>query len=331
MTAIEAQDLTKTYVASQKAPGIVGSLRSLVSRKKDYIQAVRSINLKIEQGELVGFLGPNGAGKTTTLKMLSGILHPTSGTAKVLDYDPTKRRPEMLRQISLVMGNKMQLWWDLPAWDGFLVLKELYEVPDHEFKTRVDFLIECLDLTGKVNTQVRRLSLGERMKCELIAALLHNPKVVFLDEPTIGLDVVSQKRIRDFLKDLHARENCTVLLTSHYMQDVQELCDRVVVIDHGTVIFEGKLEELTAKFSDTRKVKLRFSSNVQDVDLARYGKVQANADQEAVIEVPRAEIAVATAGLLGEFPVIDVGIQEVDIEDVIRDLFTESAAAQDKA
>ncbi len=282
--------------------------------------------MSIEQGEMVGFLGPNGAGKTTTLKMLSGILFPTSGEAKVLGFRPSDRKNEMLRQISIVMGNKMQLWWDLPAWDSFIVLKELYEVSDAEFKRRVDFLIEELQLTDKVHTQVRKLSLGERMKCELVAALLHSPKVVFLDEPTIGLDVVSQKRIRDFLKDLHREDGCTILLTSHYMQDVEELCDRVVVIDHGTTIFEGTLDELTRQFSDTRKVRLSFSKPVDQADVDRFGKVTMTGETVATIEVKRDETAAVTAAALHALPVSDVAIEEVDIDDIIRDLFSREAS-----
>src|SRR5471030_3034276 len=267
MPAIETRDLKKTYESSKKSPGISGGIKSLFSREKSFVEAVKGVNLSIEEGEMVGFLGPNGAGKTTTLKMLSGILYPTSGYASVLGYTPSERKPDMLRQISLVMGNKMQLWWDLPAWDSFMVLKEMYEVEDAKFHRRVDHLIEALQLSDKINTQVLKLSLGERMKCELVAALLHSPRIVFLDEPTIGLDVVSQKRIRDFLNTLHSEDNCTLLLTSHYMQDVQELCDRVIVIDHGSVIFEGTLDHLTQRFSDVRRIRLSFSAPVVEADL----------------------------------------------------------------
>ena len=201
MPAIETVDLRKTYVSHKKSPGLVGAVKGLFTRQKNEVEAVKGVTLSVEQGELVGFLGPNGAGKTTTLKMLSGILYPTSGSAHVLGFTPSDRRPEMLRDISLVMGNKMQLWWDLPAWDSFVVLRELYEVEPAKFKRRVEGLVDTLQIGHVINTQVRKLSLGERMKCELVAALLHSPKVVFLDEPTIGLDVVSQKRIRDFLKE----------------------------------------------------------------------------------------------------------------------------------
>lgn len=320
--AIETRDLRKTYVSQKKAPGILGSIKGLFSAEKVEVEAVKGVNLQIEEGERVGFLGPNGAGKTTTLKMLSGILYPTSGYASVVGYTPSDRNPEMLRKIALVMGNKQQLWWDLPAWDSFVVLKELYEVPEELFKSRVGRLIEELQISDKMHTQVRKLSLGERMKCELVAALIHGPRVVFLDEPTLGLDVVSQKRIREFLLHLHQEEGGTILLTSHYMQDVQELCDRVVVIDHGTVVFEGTLDDLSAKFSDARRVRLALSSPVEAADLARYGRVIERTDELAVIEVPRAETKPATIAMLQALPVSDLSIEPVDIEEIIRDLFT---------
>jgi ABC-2 type transport system ATP-binding protein len=322
MVTIETQDLCKTYVSHKKQPGIIGGIKGLFTREVNEVHAVSNINLSIEQGELVGFLGPNGAGKTTTLKMLTGILYPTSGTAKVLGYAPHQRKPDMLRRISLVMGNKMQLWWDLPAWDSFVVLRELYDVDPSVFKTRVDTLLEALQLTDKVNVQVRKLSLGERMKCELVAALLYRPEIVFLDEPTIGLDVVSQKRIRDFLKELHREDNCTILLTSHYMQDVQELCKRVVVIDHGMTIFDGTLDSLSRQFSDTRRLRLLFSKPVLEADLSRYGKLIEYSEEAAVLEINRSETAGITSAVLQNMPVSDVGIEEVDIDEIIRDLFT---------
>ena len=322
MPAIEARNLRKVYVSSKKAPGVLGGIKALFSNEKVEKEAVKGINLTIEQGEVVGFLGPNGAGKTTTLKMLSGILHPTSGEAKVVGYEPWVRDPRMLRQMSLVMGNKMQLWWDLPAWDSFVVLKELYDVSDADFKRRTDRLIAELDLSDKINTQVRRLSLGERMKCELVAALLHRPKVLFLDEPTIGLDVVSQKRIRDFLKEQHAEDGSTIILTSHYMQDVQELCERVVVIDNGAIIFEGTLDTLSEKFADTRRVRLTLEKPVALGDIERYGKIVEQSDLQVLIEVPRHETARATGAMLQALPVVDVAIEEVEMDEIIRDLFS---------
>jgi viologen exporter family transport system ATP-binding protein len=321
MPAIETENLRKTYVSTKKAPGLAGSIKGLFSREKTEVEAVKGVTLKIDQGEFVGFLGPNGAGKTTTLKMLSGILYPTSGRADVLGFTPSERRPEMLRQISLVMGNKQQLWWDLPAWDSFVVQRELYEVEPAVFKRRIDHLIEALQLSEKVHTQVRKLSLGERMKCELVAALVYAPKVVFLDEPTLGLDVVSQKRIREFLRELHREQGGTFLLTSHYMQDVQELCDRVVVIDHGSVVFEGTLETLSKRFSDSRRIRLSFSSPVELADLEIYGRVIENSEEESVIEVPRSQTPEVTAGILQALPVSDLSVEPIDIEEVIRDLF----------
>lgn len=312
----------KTYVTHKKQPGVGGAIRGLITREKRYIEAVKGINLQIEQGELVGFLGPNGAGKTTTLKMLSGILYPTSGECKVLGYDPWKRDPAMLRQISLVMGNKMQLWWDLPAWDSFMVLKELYEVDSRKFKQRTEALIDALQLQNKVHTQVRRLSLGERMKCELVAALLHAPRVVFLDEPTLGLDVVSQKKIREFLLTVHEEDGCTILLTSHYMQDVEELCDRVIIINLGTVVFEGTLEKLSQQYSDDKMLRFVFEREVLPEELAGFGVVHSCEENSALIEVPRRDTARVTAAVLQALPVVDVSIEEVEIEEVIRRVFS---------
>jgi ABC-2 type transport system ATP-binding protein len=326
MPAIETQDLRKVYISHKKEPGIWGGIKGLFSRQTVEVEAVKGIDLSIDQGELIGFLGPNGAGKTTTLKMLSGILYPSSGKANVLGFRPQDRKPEMLKQISIVMGNKMQLWWDLPAWDSFVVLKELYEVEDSKFKSRVEFLIETLQLTDKIHTQVRKLSLGERMKCELVAALLHTPRVVFLDEPTIGLDVVSQKRIRDFLKQLHQEDGCTIILTSHYMQDVQELCDRVVVIDQGSLIFDGALNDLSKRFSDSKRIRLSFSKPT-DQPLNTYGSIVEESELGAVIDVPRSHTAEVASLLLKELPVDDIIIEEVEFDEVMRALFTQENPA----
>ncbi|MBA3724979.1 MAG: ATP-binding cassette domain-containing protein [Armatimonadetes bacterium] len=321
MPTILVDDLSKTYYTPKKQPGILGAVKGLFTREKVSVEAVKNVSFSIEEGEVVGFLGPNGAGKTTTLKVLSGILFPTSGKAEVLGYNPWDRRPEMLKQISLVMGNKMQLWWDLPAWDSFQVLKEIYEVSDSEFRARADFLVETLQLEDKIHTQVRKLSLGERMKCELVAALLHNPKVIFLDEPTIGLDVVSQKNIREFLKDYNRETNSTIILTSHYMQDVAELCERIIVIDHGKQIFEGSLASLSRQFSPVKQLRLVFSA-APSADLSAYGRVVNSSKMEAVIEVPREETTKIAARILQDLPVEDISIDEADIEDVIRELFT---------
>lgn len=325
--AIAAKNLTKTFSSVKKQPGIGGSFKALFSRQRTEVEAVKGVSFEIQPGELVGFLGPNGAGKTTTLKMLTGILYPTSGEASVLGYKPFDRKPDLLRQIALVMGNKNQLWWDLPAWESFIVLRELYGVPHEQFDRRIEFLLEELQLKDKVNTQVRKLSLGERMKCELIAALLHGPKVVFLDEPTIGLDLVSQKRIRDFLKNLNREEGSTMILTSHYMQDVQELCDRVIVIDHGTIIFDGTLESLSSRYSDTRRLRLQFSQNVEAGDLSRFGTVCETDEDSVTLSIPRDQTPQITAAVLAAFPVADIAIEEVSIDEVIRNLFAEAPPA----
>ncbi|MCC6685937.1 MAG: ATP-binding cassette domain-containing protein [Fimbriimonadaceae bacterium] len=324
---ISVKGLSKTFSSVQKQPGIAGSLRALISRQKSHTEAVKEVSFDIAPGELVGFLGPNGAGKTTTLKMLTGILHPTSGEAHVLGYRPFDRKPELLRQIALVMGNKNQLWWDLPAWDSFVVLRELYGVPKADFDRRLDRLLSDLQISDKVNTQVRKMSLGERMKCELVAALLYGPKVIFLDEPTIGLDLISQKRIRDFLKEMNQAEGSTMILTSHYMQDVQELCDRVIVIDHGTIIFDGTLGSLMRRYSDKRMLRLHLSDEVPAEDLGRYGELHNTDDQSVVIGVNRSEISQVTAAVLANLPVVDISIEDVSIDEVIRNLFAEGPPA----
>jgi ABC-2 type transport system ATP-binding protein len=325
MPVIETKGLSKSYSLVKKEPGVWGSIKSLFRPERVVVEAVKGVDLTVEPGEIVGFLGPNGAGKTTTLKMLTGILHPTSGEARVLGFRPFDRRPEMLRQIALVMGNRQQLWWDLPAMDSFLVLREIYDVDRNVFTGRLELLITALDLSGKVNTQVRKLSLGERMKCELVAALLHAPRVVFLDEPTIGLDVVSQKRIRDFLREFNAREECTIVLTSHYMQDVQELCRRVVVIDHGELVFDGTLDRLTAAYAGTRRLRLTFDSDAQAPDLSDYGHVVEVSERSVVLAVPRERTATVTGAILQAFPVHDIAVEDVSADEVIRDVFTRSA------
>lgn len=321
MPIIEATHLCKTYTTNKRGKGFGGAIKSLINPDKTEVKAVNDVNLSIEAGEIVGFLGPNGAGKTTTLKMLTGILYPTSGECRVMGYKPTDRKPEMLRQISLVMGNKQQLWWDLPAMDSLLVFKELYEVPDHLFKKRLDQLVEALQITDKIDTQVRRLSLGERMKCELVAALLYAPKVIFLDEPTLGLDVVSQKRIREFLQELHEEDGSTILLTSHYMQDVQELCQRIIIIDHGTVVFEGSLETLAAMDAGESQIQLQFDHDAASDALVKFGAVTAVDGNTATLTLPRDQVPAALSGILSSFQVQTLSVEEPPLEDVIRRLF----------
>lgn len=321
MPVILAENLTKKYVSHQRSPGMAGAVLSLFSRKTTEVLATDSINIAIQEGGLVGFLGPNGAGKTTTLKMLSGILFPTSGRAEVLGYVPWQRKPGFQKQFSLVMGQKNQLWWDLPAEESFLLLKELYEIPTADYRKRVKAMTELLEIGGLLNTQVRKLSLGERMKCELVAALLHRPRVVFLDEPTIGLDVVSQKRIRDFIKQTNKEEGATIILTSHYMDDVRALCDRVVIIDHGHVVFDDHLAKLVSQYSDTKQLKLSFGAPVQRKDLEPFGRITASENLTAVLDIPRDSAPQVAAKLLAQFPILDIEITDPEVEDVIREIF----------
>lgn len=322
MPIVTVERLTKDYVSHKKEPGVAGAIRSLFTREKVVTRAVEDVSFSIEEGELVGFLGPNGAGKTTTLKMLTGILYPTSGQASVLGYVPWERRAPMQRQIALVMGQKMQLWWDLPAMDSFRLLKELYEVDETSFKRRLDYLADALAIEDKLRIQVRKLSLGERMKCELIAALLHSPRVVFLDEPTIGLDVVSQKRIREFLLDINRNDKTTILLTSHYMQDVQALCERVLIIDHGKLLYDDKLSKLGTMHGGSRVLKLQLEHPVDAADLTGFGKVTQVDELDIEIEVPRDQTSAVAARVLGSLPIADITIAEPPIEDIITEIFS---------
>lgn len=324
--AIETQGLRRIFQSVRKEPGLWGSVRGLWARQYTTKEAVKGVDLAIGEGELVGFLGPNGAGKTTTLKMLSGILHPTSGVARVLGFTPWERRADFLRQIALVMGQKQQLWWDLPAAESFLLLQEIYEIPDTVYRERVGELSEMLEITDLLQTQVRKLSLGERMKCELVAALLHAPRVVFLDEPTIGLDVVSQVRIREFLKIYQERHRSTILLTSHYMQDVKELCERIIIIDHGAKVYDGPFASLVSRYSDEKLVRLTFDRPVALADVSPFGAAEMPDDTHAVVRVPRDESARRAGEMLARLPVADVTIDEVEAEEVIRQMFAASAA-----
>ncbi len=263
MAIIEVKNLTKSFKIYKKAPGLGGAIKSLFSRKYENKVAVNDVSFKIEEGELIGFIGPNGAGKTTTLKMLSGLLYPSTGSVSVLGFNPFDRKKDFLKKISLVMGQKNQLWWDLPPMDTLLLNKEIYEISDSDFKSRVEELSDLLDVKDILHIQVRKLSLGQRMKCELMAALMHRPKILFLDEPTIGLDVVVQQRVRHFIKEYNEKYKATILLTSHYMQDVKALCNRVVVINHGSIIYDGALNDLLKKFGkkgdrDVEDVVRRF-------------------------------------------------------------------------
>ena len=319
---ISINHLKKYYKVHEKEPGFIGSIRSLVHRKYRTVPAVDDISFEIGEGELVGFIGPNGAGKTTTLKCLSGLLYPTGGTVSVLGFTPFERKNAYLKQIALVMGQKNQLLWDLPAVETFLLNKEIYEIDDGEYKKTLHELVELLDVESLLKVQVRKLSLGERMKMELIAALIHSPKVLFLDEPTIGLDVVMQKNMRDFIRQYNEIKRSTILLTSHYMEDVRQLARRVVIIDHGKILYDGKLDELIKKFAKYKVLSVVLDEYVMPDKLKSVGDLVEYNFPRAVIRVPRSASNVAAAQILQKFPVDDLNIEEPDIEDIIRDVFT---------
>jgi ABC-2 type transport system ATP-binding protein len=322
MAVIEVKNLKKYYQVHKKEPGLVGSLKSLVARKYEDVKAVDNISFEIEEGELVGFIGPNGAGKTTTLKCLSGLLYPTAGVVSVLGFNPWDRKAAFLKQISLVMGQKNQLWWDLPAMETFILNREIYEVPGAQFKETLEELVKLLEVEDVLKIQVRKLSLGQRMKCELIAALLHSPKVLFLDEPTIGLDVVMQKKMRDFIKEYNRRKKSTIILTSHYMGDVKELCQRVIIIDKGKIVFDGQLAEIVEKYADHKVLSVVFGKEIDPKKLSEIGDVKEFSFPKAVISVKREATSVAAAELLQHFPVADLNVEEVPIEDIIREVFS---------
>lgn len=321
MSIISVNHLSKTYEYYRKAPGFLSSVKSLFHREKLYTNAVKKISFSIDEGELVGFLGPNGAGKTTTLKMLSGILYPSDGEAKVLGYTPWERKKEYQKQFAIVMGQKNQLWWDLPAMESFILNKEIYEVPDRNFRETIDELTELLDVKDILDVQVRKLSLGQRMKCELIAALLHRPRVLFLDEPTIGLDVVSQQKMREFIKKYNTTKRTTILLTSHYMEDVEALCARVIIINFGSIIYDGALADLVGKYVDHKIVTVSFTKEVLRRDLEKLGTVREYESQYVVLEIANRHVKERAAEILTSMPVDDILIDEAPVEEVIRRIF----------
>ena len=323
MPVIEVSNLTKAFRTYKKQPGFAGAIKGLVRRQYEQTLAVNDVSFRIEPGELVGFLGPNGAGKTTTLKMLSGLLHPTSGTAKVLGYTPWERADGYRRQFALLLGQKNQLWWDLPARESLELNAKIYGIPADRFERTVSEMTELLDVKEKLNVSVRELSLGERMKMELIASLLHEPKVLFLDEPTIGLDVTSQKTVRDFIRRHNAERKTTILLTSHYMADIQELCERVIIIDHGKTFFDGKLSEIVDRFADFKLVTIQCAkaNEYSTENLARYGEVVEKTAEAIKFKVKRDRVIPVCKALLDDLAVSDIDIQEVPIEDVIRQIF----------
>ncbi len=317
---VELKGLSKTFRTYRKGRGLAGAVKGLLRREYNETRAVDGVSFAVQEGELVGFLGPNGAGKTTTLKMLSGLLQPSAGEASVLGFVPWERRDPMKRQISLLMGQKNALWWDLPARESLELNRAIYDIPRPDFESLVGELSEMLDVKAQLDVMVRELSLGQRMKMELIGALLHRPRVLFLDEPTIGLDVTSQKTVRDFLKLHNSGRRTTILLTSHYMQDIEELCERVVLIDHGKLMFDGPLDEIVGRFARTKVVEAKFSTPVE-ADFNALGEVQSQSPLVVRIEVERSRVAAVCRELLERAQVADLTVTEPPIEDVIRQVF----------
>ena len=323
MPLIEVSGLTKAFRTYKKQPGFRGAVRGLFRRTYEQTVAVKDVSFTIETGELVGFLGPNGAGKTTTLKMLAGLLHPTSGSARVLGYVPWSRDDGYRRQFALLLGQKNQLWWDLPARESLELNAKIYGISAADLERTVAEMSELLGVRDKLDVSVRELSLGERTKMELIASLLHRPKVLFLDEPTIGLDVVSQKTVREFLRAHNAKQKTTVVLTSHYMTDIQELCERVIIIDHGTIFFDGRLSDIVDRFADSKLVTIQCEAGASwpGENLSRFGEVAEQTPGTIKLKVKRDRVISVCKALLDELPVSDIDIQEIPIEEVIRRIF----------
>jgi ABC-2 type transport system ATP-binding protein len=319
---IEVKNLTRVFRTYKKQPGFWGGVKGLFKRDFEEIAAANDISFRIEEGEFVGFLGPNGAGKTTTLKMLSGLIFPTSGSARVAGFDPTRRENAYRRIFALVLGQKNQLWWDLPAMESFLLLRHIYGLEATAFQQTLDELIDVLGVREKLNVQVRELSLGERMKMELIAALLHRPRVLFLDEPTIGLDVVSQRAVRQFLREYNRKHKVTILLTSHYMADIKELCERVIVIHKGRKIHDGNLDRLESKGGSQKIIRFVPAAEGFPSDWSpSAGKSTKNDEGAYTIHVPADKVVTVSQEILAAGPVADITIEEVPLEDIIADLF----------
>jgi ABC-2 type transport system ATP-binding protein len=319
-TVIKVESLQRVYRSYKKEPGFIGSLKGLIKRQYLDVEALKGVSFDVEEGEFVGYIGPNGAGKTTTLKILSGLLYPTAGTVEVLGFTPWRRSNDFRRQIAFVMGQKEQLWWDLPARESFLLNKEIYRIPQKSFNDQLDYLTGLLAVKDLLDIPVRNLSLGERMKLELIAALLHRPRLLFLDEPTIGLDVVAQKKMRDFLKEHNRQEKTTIIFTSHYLKDIEELCRRVIVINAGILLFDGRLDELTRKYTPHKILKITFADGIP-ARIKQYGEVISQNELTVTMQVNEEGVAHCARELLWNFSIEDISIVEVPLEDTIRKIF----------
>ncbi len=324
MPQIQVSELCKTFRVPEREGGLRAALGSVFRRKFKNVVAVDRVNFSVEAGEIVGFLGPNGAGKTTTLKMLSGLLHPTGGVADVMGHVPWKREASYLQRISMLMGQRTQLNWDLPAMDSFLVHAAIYQLEEAPFQETLNELVELLELGPLLKKQVRTLSLGERMKCELCSALLHRPAVLFLDEPTIGVDITMQARIRKFIGEYNRRFGATIILTSHYMADVTALCRRIILIDHGKILFDGPLPELSARLAPYKVVTIDLTRDLEGFDFGPYGELTSRQERKLTLRMPKDTVAAATGRLLAELPVLDLSISDPPIEDVIERMYHES-------
>ncbi|MEC8336876.1 MAG: ATP-binding cassette domain-containing protein [Planctomycetota bacterium] len=321
METIRIEGLRKTYKIYQKQEGLRASFRGLFRRRYRIVEAVRGIDLSVDQGEFVAFLGPNGAGKTTTLKLLSGVISPSSGTARVLGHVPWRRENAYRRRFALVMGQKNQLWWDLPAQESFRLHQQIYRIEPEAFIARRDELVDLLEVRKLLGQPVRELSLGERMKMELIAALLHSPEVLFLDEPTIGLDVVAQHNIQNFLRYYQKLKKITILLTSHYMKDVVALCKRVVIVTDGVIVHDGSLEEIIDRFSTHKVITLQFADNGLPIDISRFGEIIEEQAPRIKIRVAKQTVTESLAAILQQHPVEDVSVEDPPLEQVIAEMF----------
>jgi len=323
MSIIEVECLSKTYPVAIKQPGLKGTLKHFFNRQYRHVKAVENISFQIQPGEMVGFLGPNGAGKTTTLKMLTGLIHPSEGTVRVAGAVPFSRHHSFLRKISLVMGQKQQLLWDLPALDSLRINAAVYDIPETVFQERLKELSEMLALEHKLTQPIRKLSLGERMKAELLAALLHHPEVLFLDEPTLGLDVNAQVAVRDFLREYNQRYGATILLTSHYMADITALCERVLLIHEGHLIYDGQLDQLLNQFAPYREVRIELKTTHTRQDLIGFGEVESIDGREVRFLVKRENLTQRIAQILDQLPVMDLSVNDPPIEEVIGRVFSE--------
>jgi len=319
--SIKVESITKTFEYYKKDIGLKSSIKNLFNRQTILKNAVNDVSFEIAEGEIVGFLGPNGAGKTTTLKMLSGILYPTSGTASVLGYTPWERKKEFKKKFSIVMGQKSQLWWDLPANESLNLNKYIYEIEDKDFNNSLEELTELLDVKDLLKVQVRRLSLGERMKMEIIASLIHRPRVLFLDEPTIGLDIISQKKMREFIRYYNLQNKTTVILTSHYMNDIEELCKRTIIINQGKLIYDGELCNVNGILGDKKLVKLQFGRLINKDEISKYGEIREFNDLNTVIAVDKCNLNSHSKAILDTFPVIDFSVEDIPIEEGIALFF----------